>query len=75
MTKDEIRELAALLKSAIDPEWLTESQVCQRLQVSDNWVRDNRSKLGARLVPGSKKGWRYNRGAVDSCLINPFQGL
>lgn len=72
MTKDEIREIAALLKSAIDPEWLTESQVCQRLQVSDNWVRANRSKLNARLVPGSKKGWRYRKDSVDAMLVSPF---
>lgn len=73
MNHDDIREIARLIKSELAPEWLTESQVCERLQVSDNYVRDNRSKLGGRLLPCARgRAWRYRRDAVDAALINPF---
>jgi len=72
MTQDEVKQVAMFILAEIQPEWLTESQVCARLQVSDNWVRNNRSKIGGRLLPGSKKGWRYRRAAVDAVLIDPF---
>lgn len=72
MTQDEAKQVAMLILAEIQPEWLTESQVCARLQVSDNWVRANRSKIGARLIPGSKKGWRYRLSAVDAVMIDPF---
>lgn len=72
MTQEEIRKLAEELKQAIDPHWLTEKQVCQRLQVSNHWVIENRLRLGARLIPGNKKGWRYRKDIVDAVLINPF---
>jgi hypothetical protein len=72
MTQEEIRKLAEELKQAIDPQWLTEKQVRQRLQVSNHWVIENRSRLGARLVPGNKKGWRYRKDIVDAVLINPW---
>jgi|GEM_PF-3318920 len=74
MTKEEIREVAALLKAELDPEWLTEAQVCARIQVSGHWIRANRSRLNARLVPGNKKGWRYRKDSVDAAMTAPFGG-
>lgn len=72
MTQQEITKLAELLKLAIDPQWLTEKQVCQRLQVSNHWVIQNRARLGGRIIPGNKKGWRYRKDIVDAVLVNPW---
>lgn len=58
----------------MDRVWLTEGDVCKRLGVGKQWVRDNRQSLGARVLPAKKgKAWRYNVAAVDRCLVNPWE--
>lgn len=71
MNHDEIREIARLIKSEIQPEWMTESEVAVHLRVGRKWVRDHRAELGAALIPGTKQNIRYLRAAVDRVPVTP----
>ncbi|MEW6711608.1 MAG: hypothetical protein AB1403_17425 [Candidatus Riflebacteria bacterium] len=72
MTQEEIKKLAEELKLAIAPEWMTEQQAADYLQVARSYIRKYRRELGAELLRGNKHGWRYNRKRCDAFLVNPF---